>query len=516
MNKFKALVQLQVRSYGLNKLRHQSRGKFIGVLVGVVLLVMMAISYLLGIAFLLIGMGLASYVPSLMFFLSSAICLVITFMKGSRFLFGFNDFDILMSLPLTPRIIIAGKLLGLYLLNLLFSLLAIVPAMMLYCWHVQELVPLLGAVLLVPFVPLLPLLLGLVLTTVISLIASNFRYQQLVVVLLSLGAVIALLAGSFSLTGYDSAEMNQLLRSAMAQMERFYPLAEVINKGFSGQPLLLLLFIIISVVPMFLFIVILDRYYLSIHALLTVRVKKGHFKLETFRQRSVFSSLLMKELRLCFSSSLYVTNSVIGAILFLAAAISLPFAQGQLSAALPPGSSIEQYVSWLPYIPCLFLGITTTTSAAISMEGKNYWQYASLPIPVGKIYQAKLMVNLLLFFPPLWIGCTVLSIAFVPTAFSVFLLFLLPTCFCLFMCIASLKLNQLYPNFKWVNEQQVIKQSLPVLLTMLLGLVTTVLAAGSALLINNRVIAVLGTSIILLALSIVAWHSLQKRNAFVE
>lgn len=516
MSKFKTLVQLQVRSYGLNKLRHQSRIKLIGVIVGIVLLALMALSYLLGIAYFLIDVGLERDVPSVMIFLSSIICLVLTFMKGSRFLFGFSDFDLLMSLPLTPRVIIASKLFSLYLLNLLFSVFALLPAMLLYCWHLQNYWALLGSILVVPFVPLLPLLLGLLLTTVISLIASNFRHQQLVVVLLSLGGVIALFAGSLSVTGYDNSELDQLLRSALVQLEGTYPLLRWIKEGFSGQPLLLLLFIFLSIVPTSLFLLVLDRYYLEINTRLTIRVKKSIFKLETFKQRNIFLSLLEKELRLCFSSALYVTNSVIGVILFLAAAISFPFLTDQMAAALPAGFSIEQFLPWLPYLPCLFLGITTTTSAAISMEGKNYWQYASMPVSVGKIYRAKLAINLLLFLPPLWLGCLILAVTFSLSALSSLFLFLLPTSFCLFICTLSLKFNQRYPNFNWMNEQQVIKQSLPVFLTMIVGLISTLVSVGLAFIIGNFTIAVIGTSSLLLLISLVTWRSLQKKNVFID
>lgn len=516
VNKFKTLVQLQVRSYGLNRLRHQSRIKFFGVLTGVVLLALMAISYLLGITFLLINMNLESYVPGMMVFLSSIICLVLTFMKGSGFLFGFSDFDILMSLPLTPRIIIISKLFSLYLLNLLFSLFALLPAMLLYCWHIQSYWSLIGTLLIVPFVPLVPLVLGLIFTTVISLIASNFRYQQLVVVLLSLGVVVAVMAGSISMTGYDTAELDQLLRSAIVQLEGIYPLLIMIKEGFSGQPFYLLFFILLSAAPATVFILVLDRYYLTINARLTVRVKKSVFRLEAFKQRNVFFSLLEKELRLCFFSALYVTNSMVGVILFLVAAISVPFLMDQLTAALPAGFSIEQIIPWLPYFPCLFFGITTTTNAAISMEGKNYWQYASMPISIEKIYKAKLAVNLLLFLPLLWLGCIVLAVTFAQSVLSAFLLFLLPTCFCLFMCVIALKFNQLYPNFKWTNEQQVIKQSFPVILTMLTGFLGIILAAGGAFLIGNFTIAILGTSGLLLVACLFIWKSLQHKNVFID
>ncbi|MGL4694482.1 hypothetical protein [Enterococcus larvae] len=516
MNKFKALVQLQVRGYGLNKLRHQSKTKLTAIVIGAVLLTVLAISYLLGIGFLLIEMGLKSYVPGMMVFLSSIICLVLTFMKGSGFLFGFRDFDTLMALPIAPQIITMSKVFSLYLLNLLFSFIALVPSMLLYCWHTRSIWPLLGTLVILPFVPLLPLILGVIVTTVISLIASNFRYQQLVVVLLSLGGVVALMAGSISLTNYDNAQLNELLKNGLLQLESSYPLLKLINSGFSNQPFLLLVFIILSVLPALLFLALLNRYYLQINAKLSLRVRKSVFKLETFKQRNLFRSLLEKEVRLYFSSALYVTNSIIGVILFLAAALSVPFLLDQLRTALPEGMTIQQFLPWLPYVPCLFLGITTTTSAAISMEGKSDWQYASLPIPIGKIYAAKLAVNLLLFLPALWVGCAALIFSLSLTGFSAFLLFLFPSCFCIFMAMIGLKLNQMYPNFKWTNEQQPIKQSIPVLVTMLIGLLSIVLSVGAAFLLGHSGITILLSSAILLVISYITWRSMHRKNVFVH
>lgn len=515
MNEFKALVQLQLRGYGLNKLRHQSKKKQLGVWIGAVLLVLLALSYLLGIAFMLIQLDLASYIPTVMVFLSSVICLVLTFMKGSNLLFGYRDFDVLMSLPISIKVIITSKIFGLYLLNLLFSFLANIPAMLLYCWHIQNYWAVLGAIFLVPFIPLLPLILGILLTTVISLIAANFRYQQLIVVLLSIGLVIGLMLGSLSLTNYTNNEMSQLLKQSLNHLEQGYPLLVLIRNGFAGQPLFLLAYIALSTVSALAFWLVLTHYYLQINTKLTLRTKKSVFAIEKFKQRRVFFSLLSREARLYFSSALYVTNTILGVIMFLVAALSLPFVLDQMTAALPAGFTITQAIPWLPYAACFFLGIATPTSAAISMEGKNRWLYASLPISTVKIYGAKLILSFLLFLPPLWIGCVALIFTFEQSLLSAFLLVLLPTCFCVFILTVSLKLNQLYPNFSWLNEQQVIKQGLPVLVTMLIGFVSIAFALGSAVLINNPAISVISISILFLLISVLCWRSLRKKNVFI-
>lgn len=515
MNEFKALVQLQVRGYGLNKLRHQSKKKQVAFLVGVVLLALLALSYLLGIAFVLIQLGLANYIPMVMVFLSSIICLVLTFMKGSNLLFGYRDFDVLMSLPIPIKIITTSKMFGLYLLNLLFSFFAIVPAMLLYCWHIQNYWAIVGAIVLVPFVPLLPLILGVLLTTVISLVAASFKHQQLMVVLLSIGLVIGLMVGSLSLTNYTNNEMGQLLKQSLNHLEQGYPLLGLIRNGFTGQPFFLLAYIALSIVCAFAFWFVLTRYYLQINTKLALRTKKSFFAIEKFKQRGIFFSLLSREARLYFSSALYVTNTILGVIMFLVAALSLPFVLDQMTAALPSGFTIDQAIPWLPYAVCFFFGIATPTSAAISMEGKNRWLYASLPISTAKIYGAKLVLGFLLFLPTLWIGCTALIFTFEQSLFSAFLLVLLPTCFCVFILTVSLKLNQIYPTFSWLNEQQVIKQGLPVILTMLISFGTIVLALGSAVLLNNPAVSIISISVLFLLISIVCWHSLRKKNVFI-
>ncbi|MGC6767558.1 hypothetical protein [Enterococcus sp. LJL51] len=515
MNKIPILLRLELRGLSLNKLRYRSKSYKIGAGVGFILLLLLAISYISGASFTLIYLKLDQYVPTLMVFLTSAVCLILTFMKGHQLLFKFRDFDTLFSLPIQPRMIIISRMLTLYLLNFGFALLVLLPSISIYSFHLKTLQPLLFSLLITPFIPLIPITVGAVLTLVISVIAAGFRHQQPIIILLTLGGLSAFMLGSLNLTQYDDAAVTQLLEQGLKQLEGIYPLLSLLKNGLTQQPWLLLLFDLISLLVFGSFSLLLDRFYLQINSWLGVRSNHKKLIVNKLTRRSIFSRLIRREARLYFSSSLYVINTVIGPFLFLLAAFSVPVLMKQLLVVLPTTLSLSQLTEWLPFVPCLFLGMSTPTSSAISMEGRNSWLLAALPIPVQQIYAVKILWNLIVFLPLIWSGCLILAISFPITAAGGILLSLLPSSHCLFIVTLSLWLNQKYHRFDWTNEQQIIKQSLPVLLTMLVGFLLILLLVGIAFVSQNVTLIGYIAAFCLVAGSLAIWSRMKKVNVFI-
>ncbi|GCF93202.1 hypothetical protein NRIC_10930 [Enterococcus florum] len=516
MNKFCSLVRMQVKGMGITQFLHQNKKRRILFIVGVVLFGALMIGYLLGIAIFLAATGNMTYIPGTMVLLSTVICLVVTFLKGSHLLFRSRDFDTLLALPIATRTIAASKMVSLYALNALFAAAAMLPAMGVYSIYRGHFLPIVQSLLLIPFIPVIPLITGVILTTIISLIASKTKYQQLVILLLSIAGIVALMVGSFSAADRTNAEVIAMIQAALVKLETYYPLLQWIRQGFAGNAIWLGSFMIVSLVLGTLFWEVISRYYVQINTQLGLHRQTRTMDRQRLKQRKLFFSLLLKEARLYFSSSLYVMNSAIGVILFLIAALSMPFAWNQLTTILTPEIGLEQLKLWLPCGVSMFLGMGSPTMASISMEGKNQWQYASLPIPVKTIYQVKVALALLIVLPAIWLGCIVLGVFFSLNVASGVLLVLLPTCFGLFMAVIGLKFNQMYPKFDWSNEQQVIKQGLPVFLTMLTGLVSLLLLFGLTFLLKEPVFSVSLSSVVLVGASEAVWRSMNKINRFIE
>ena len=70
---------------------------------------------------LLLGISVASFLS-----------LITTVLKVNGYLFGAKDFEILTAMPIKPKTVIASKLFGLYLINLIFFSIILIPTVVLY------------------------------------------------------------------------------------------------------------------------------------------------------------------------------------------------------------------------------------------------------------------------------------------------------------------------------------------------------------------------------------------------
>ena len=131
-NKLWTILKIQfLNQSGLNQLRYENnkkkRGQSVTVLIGITLLgiILVGFSSLIGFGYGI--MGMAEVIPGFALTMVSLVTLIFSFLKTSGYLFAFQDYDMLMSLPLSVKTIVTGKFLYMYLNNLLFSLAVMLP-----------------------------------------------------------------------------------------------------------------------------------------------------------------------------------------------------------------------------------------------------------------------------------------------------------------------------------------------------------------------------------------------------
>ncbi len=123
------------------------------------------------------------------------------------------------------------------------------------------------------------------------------------------------------------------------------------------------------------------------------------------------------------------------------------------------------------------LSMMSTTSASVSLEGRNVWLLQSLPLPTKTILNAKGAVDLTIKLPCVVVAATLFTIGLKLdiTAFLTFLV--VPSVYSLFSSQVGLMMDVRKPNYAWTNEAQVVKQGMSVLFTMLIGMAAVALPA---------------------------------------
>ncbi|MCI8496809.1 MAG: hypothetical protein HFE85_00995, partial [Clostridiales bacterium] len=155
-----------------------------------------SLSYSFSFAVMLESAGHLSLLPGLMMTLASLMILFTTLYKSSGILFSSGDTDMLLALPVKTSSIVTARILLLYAMDLLFSLVIMVPAGAVYALMASP-SPLYWVffTVMIFLIPLLPLVVASLLGTLVAAIASRFRHGAAI---RSLMTILVLLVLCFS------------------------------------------------------------------------------------------------------------------------------------------------------------------------------------------------------------------------------------------------------------------------------------------------------------------------------
>ena len=137
MKPFILLLKIQLLGlFGINKTLHADPAKAkrtlaLAALV-VAAVVLFASAYSAGVAQGLVQIGLAEAVPLVAVLVGAIAGAVAAVLKTNGVLFGFKDYDLVMSLPVPTSSVVLSRIASLYAMSLLFGVLVMVPAFAVY------------------------------------------------------------------------------------------------------------------------------------------------------------------------------------------------------------------------------------------------------------------------------------------------------------------------------------------------------------------------------------------------
>ena len=137
MRSFILLLKIQLLGlFGINKTLHADPAKARRTLalaaLAVAAIVLFAAAYSSGVAQALVQMGLPEAIPLVAVLVGAVAGAVAAFLKTNGVLFGFKDYDLVMSLPVPTSSVVLSRIASLYAMSLAFGLLAMVPAFAVY------------------------------------------------------------------------------------------------------------------------------------------------------------------------------------------------------------------------------------------------------------------------------------------------------------------------------------------------------------------------------------------------
>ncbi len=451
----------------------KNRNKRPKLLLGGVLFFSIVMSLVVFIYSMMIGVGLKMFdslelLPALVMAATSFVVLMTTIFKVKGTIFGFRDYDMVMSLPVSTGAIAISRLLILYSLNILFVLIMMVPMTIAYAilaapgiyFYILSIISIF-------IVPLVPIIIASLIGTLIAFIASKFKRSNLINLIISIAFFAAIISSSFMVKS-DGDMLLNIANSITSRINQIYPLAPYYAKGVAQQDILsYLIFAGVSIIAFLLYTVLFHRVFKKLNTLMMNGRARSNYKMGELKTSSPIRALYGKEIKRYFSSTLYVLNTAIGMVMLTIGAIALNFVD--LNQVLENGEAAKVFVDYIPVYVVFCVVLSCTTMVSISLEGKSLWILKSMPISPRTIYHAKIGLNLTIIAPSV-LDVLLIGFALRVDIVKIFFLLLITVACAILISLFGLLINLLIPNFNWTAEVTVIKQSAATMITIFSGM----------------------------------------------
>ena len=474
------------RSYFVNPKTQKRRSKLgiVGMFLFFTFVMLFLAGMFFGMSFLLGDQLFAAGLDWLYFVLMGILAILLgTF--GSVFntystLYLAKDNEMLLSMPIPPSKILITRMSLVYGMSLLYSGVVWLPAVV-YAWIFGNLsaAAVVFDVLLVFLVALFVTVVTCVLGWVVALAATHIRNKSFVIVMISL-----VLFGGYYYVCFNMMNILQkLLLNAEALGEGIRVWANVLyqlGKAAAGDGRAMLIFSGITLALFAVCFVVLSKSFLHIATRNRGEVKKtGKVAVKS---RGLPAALLQRELRRFVSSPTYMLNCGLGIVILPVLSIFALLKRGLLTELISGLNSMLPGIgSALPMavvvIVTMCAGLNAVSTPSVSLEGKSLWILRTLPVSGKMVLRAKLKLHLWLNLPAVLLSTVVLGLCLEMTPAAILLCAACNVAFIWFIDAFGLMIGVLRPNFQWTSEAMPIKQSMNMMISLLLSFALPILAA---------------------------------------
>ena len=484
----KALLKKQMTELNKGFLQNKKTGELRSKKSAVGIILMYAL-LMCCIAFAFVGIGellMASLHPVgldwlyffIMFLLSMLLGVFGSVFNTYSSLFKAGDNDLLFSMPIKPGMIITVRLVGVYLMGLMYCLPVALPALGVYWFRVGgSFSTVVFQLLSVAVMSFFILFLSIVVGYVVAILSTKIKNKTFVSVFCSV-AFLALYYFAYfkanALIQTIAANPDYYGKKIKASTFFLYNLAN----GACGNIGSFFISFGITAVAFGIVIFVLCKSFMSI-ATKSSYVKSKKVKQAKIKASSLKSALLKKELKRFSTSTAYMMNCGLGLIIMPVVAILAFAKQDAVGGMLNELSAESQYFSNMMLLApvsamCMMCTLNGISSPSISLEGKNLWVLHSLPISEKSVLEAKVNAHVILNSIPAIISTAIMCVAFGQNILNIVL-----SCCVVWMFIwidarLGLILNLKHNNLEWTNEVVPIKQGMSVLFNMLIGTVISI------------------------------------------
>ncbi len=399
-------------------------------------------------------------------------------------LYQAKDNDLLLSMPVSPAVILLTRLSGVYAVGLMYELIVMIPTVAVWFIYTPLKIQSTLFSLLIPIIlSILILVISAVLGYFVALISSKLKRKNILTVIISL---IFIFAYYFFCSQASQILQKIVQNPALLDGKMRNVLFLLYHMGLAAEGNIVSMLIFSSVTAILLIL----TYFVMSHSFFKLATSnrgeaKKKYKEMPFKIRSSESALLYKEFCRFKGSTNYMLNCGLGTIFMPLAAIALIWKSSDLQPLLSD-DLISRYI-----IPasiasiCLLSTMNDITAPSVSLEGKSIWLIQSLPVSSKQVLKAKLKLHLIPTFISALPLILTLECILKPDIISGVLMFVLPAVFIVLTAQMGLIINLKMPNLNWTSEIIPIKQSFSSFLALFSGWTVVALFAVVFYLLRN-------------------------------
>ena len=448
--------------------------------------------------------------------------------KTQGILFETKDNNLLFALPIKKSRIIFARLFKLYVFQYLYNLLFILPAYIIYIYFEHPALSFYIISFIMTFLlPIIPTVIACFLGFIVKNISVKFKSKKII----QTSFTMIIFLGIFYLSFNTDRIIDNLLNNANdindIISKIYYPVGEYIRLIQKFDIFDLLKLLLINIIPLILFVIITSKHYFTMISKssengssrnIVSKRKSKNIKVET---KNKMSALISKELKRYFSSTVYMTNTLIGLVIMIigtiAICVNLNGTFNMITEGEELGVDINQILELMPKI---FFGLvvfmssmTSITSSSISIEGKSFNITKSLPVNPEEVLLSKVLSSNLITIPVILLCDIIFFISFEVQIFDIVAILIISLVMPTLTAIIGLFANLKYPKMNATSDTEVVKQSASSMISVLGGMLISIFLIGILVFASNIIninIAIVIELIIICIITISLWNILKK------
>ncbi|MBQ7600398.1 MAG: hypothetical protein IJU57_07010 [Clostridia bacterium] len=388
-----------------------------------------------------------------------------------------KDNDLLLSLPIPVGSIIVSRIAGVYLMGLVYSGIIFLPSVFAYCIGVRfSISVVLTWLLWAAGISLLVLDISCLLGFVVAKLMVRLKNRSVLTVIIAV-----VLIGLYYFLSFNARNVISGLVADGEKVGERISFLRFFGAAPTGDWAACAVFVLAVAAISGLVWLLLRKTFIKIVTLSPGAKKNLRGAADTGRTRTVSGALLVREIRKFTSSAGYMLNCGMGIILMLIGGVAVIITGRDIAAALGPlvSTGMTSLTVMLACAVSLLASMVDITAPSVALEGKTVWILQSLPVPASKVLSAKLACHGLFAGAPA-LFCSACAAFSVPglDAADIVSIFVLPLSAVALISTLGLFLGLVNPNLKWTSEIYPIKQSMPVTVCVIAGMLYPVVIMG--------------------------------------